>query len=978
MTGAVVLALVLLSGAVSKASPGDGIRTWERFNNLSYPGDRAFLYDTFPENFMWSVGTAAYQIEGAYDKEGKGLSIWDTFDRGGARGVKGDVGSDSYHNIPADIRAIERLGVSHYRFSISWSRIFPNGSLGSYNERGVNYYRRLIESLKEINVQPVITIYHWDLPDHLQSRLGGWANPVLIDLFQEYAAFCFKTFGDYVKYWITIDNPFVVAWQGYGSGMVAPGIKNFSDLPYRVGHNLLKAHAEAWHTYDKYYRARQGGKVSMALASHWVKPSNSRHQNRKYCQCSLDSVLGWFAHPIFVDGDYPRCMKEEFSDVLPVFSALEKLKILGTADFFALSYGPSVSFQLDPHFLFGQKIDLDLRKLMYWIKAEYFNPLIFIVESGWFVPANTKTKDAHYINYLKRFIMDTLKSIRYDNVTVIGYTAWSLMDGFEWYREYMIRRGLYYVDFNSPDLRRDPKTSATFYSKLIEKNGFPLLPEHQPVQGVFPCDFAWGVAANYIQIETTPTQFADPFVYTWNISGNNELKRIESIQAPPIRSIRHCIDYGSIRQQVSDVQGLHVSHFHFALNWSSITPTGRVEEVNVTLLAYYRCFVSELSRANITPMVTLWHHTVGRSSIPTPLEGGWRSKVTVDAFVDYVRLCYQWLGAYVKVWFTLADPNEKSLGYEEGHNLLLAHAKAWRVYDQEFRARYGGQVSLVLHVDWVEPATSFSRQDVEPVNRVLAFRVGWFAEPIFGSGDYPPLMRSWLQNRNSQDLFNYQLPSFTEEERNLVRGTYDFFAISHFTSIMVLDNAENKYKAKNMLEVQVMYDATWIEGPNAYVVPHGLRKALNWVHSHYKDVPIYIMANGVKEDPSIFKDELRVYYLYNYINEALKAHILDGVDLRGYFAYGLNDLLDPGFGMYGYLQDDVIEKASLSHYRNIIRHNGFPAANAAPQQCPEPVDACASCHVLAKPSVIWFLSLFALAVVITIGLTLYYATQKHS
>lgn len=222
------------------AGPGAGLKTWERFSKLDYPGDKAFLYDTFPDNFMWAVGTAAYQVEGAFEKDGKGLSIWDTFTRGGNRIATGDVGSDSYHNIQSDVRALKQLGVSHYRFSLSWSRIFPNGSRGSYNEIGTNYYRTLIRKLKEINVQPVITLYHWDLPDNLQRTFGGWSDPALVELFRDYADFCFQTFGDDVKYWITIDNPFLVAWNGYGTGKVAPGIKNDPDLPFRVGHNLLK------------------------------------------------------------------------------------------------------------------------------------------------------------------------------------------------------------------------------------------------------------------------------------------------------------------------------------------------------------------------------------------------------------------------------------------------------------------------------------------------------------------------------------------------------------------------------------------------------------------------------------------------------------------------------------------------------------------------------------------------------------------
>ncbi|KAM4620743.1 klotho [Polymixia lowei] len=956
------------------AKPYAGLKTWGRFSKLPYPGDKAFLYDTFPEDFMWAVGTAAYQVEGAFEKDGKGLSVWDTFTRGGNRMATGDVGSDSYHNIRADVRAIKQLGVSHYRFSLSWSRIFPNGTRGSYNEIGTNYYRALIRKLKEIRVQPVVTLYHWDLPDHLQQTFGGWSNPVLVDLFKDYADFCFQTFGDDVKFWITIDNPFVVAWQGYGTGVVAPGIKNDPDLPFRVGHNLIKAHAAAWHLYDRHYRTRQQGKLSMALASHWIKPSRSRRESLRDCQCSLDHVLGWFARPLFTDGDYPPCMRERLGARLPTFTREEREQVRGTADFFALSHGAVLSFQLiNDSLKFGQLEELDLRMLLYWVNAEYDNPPIFVVQSGWYVLGNTKTEDPKHMYYLKRFIVEALKSLRIDGVNVIGYTAWSLIDGFEWHREYGIRRGLYYVDFNTPDMKREPKTSATFYRKLIQRNGFPELPENRPAQGVFPCDFAWGVSANSIQVETTPTQFTDPSVYIWNVSNNGELKRVEGFSAPPLRRSTHCADYASIRQQVDEIRQVGVSHFHFSLNWSALVPTGDVAHPNTTLLGYYRCFTRQLVQAGVTPVVTLWHHTRQRTSLPAPLENHnkWLNRETPEAFADYGRLCYRELGAHVKLWITLNEPNDEVVSYEEGHHMLRAHALAWHAYDREFRHTQGGQVSLALHMDWVEPAFSFSREDVEPAKRVLDFRVGWFAEPVFGNGDYPLGMRSWLRQLNSLDL-----PVFNEEDRQLVKGTYDFFAISHFSTELVTHAKEDSYTYTAMLEVQHMIDTTWIMSPRP-VVPWGLRKALNWVKEHYSDVPVYVMANGVQEDPARFKDSLRVYYLYNYINEALKAYTLDGVNLKGYFAYALSDLRDPGFGLYGHVQDEVIIKASLSNYRNVIEHNGFPMPGAAPQQCPSLPQPCLGCHVLAKRPVVGFLTLVGSGVLITLGLIIYYAAKRR-
>uniref|UniRef100_A0A669QWB1 Klotho n=1 Tax=Phasianus colchicus TaxID=9054 RepID=A0A669QWB1_PHACC len=223
-------------------------------------------------------------------------------------------------------------------------------------------------------------------------------------------------------------------------------------------------------------------------------------KNIKECQKSLDFVLGWFAKPIFINGDYPESMRSNLSSLLPEFSEEDKKYIKGTADFFALSFGATLSFQLlDSHMKFQQLESISLRQLLYWINTEYNNPPVFIVENSWFVSGSTKRDDAKYIYYLKKFIMETLKAIRYDGVNVFGYTVWSLLDGFEWHRGYSIRRGLFYVDFQSHDKKLIPKSSVLFYQKLIEKNGFPPLPENQPTAGVFPCGFAWGIVDNYIQ-----------------------------------------------------------------------------------------------------------------------------------------------------------------------------------------------------------------------------------------------------------------------------------------------------------------------------------------------------------------------------------------------------------------------------------------------------------------------------------------------
>uniref|UniRef100_A0A803TJE1 Klotho n=1 Tax=Anolis carolinensis TaxID=28377 RepID=A0A803TJE1_ANOCA len=219
---------------------------------------------------------------------------------------------------------------------------------------------------------------------------------------------------------------------------------------------------------------------------------------------SLEFVLGWFAKPIFIDGDYPQSMKSYLSSALPEFTEAEKKFIRGTADFFALSFGATLSFHLvDPDMIFQQQETLSLRQLLYWISHEYNRPPIFIVENSWFVSGITKT-DGH-----SAFVLYS-SAIRYDGVPVIGYTVWSLMDGFEWLRGYNIRRGLFYVDFESQDKKLILKSSGMFYQKLIADNGFPLKPEDQPAEGTFPCNFAWGITENFLQVsQMTP----DPPVF---------------------------------------------------------------------------------------------------------------------------------------------------------------------------------------------------------------------------------------------------------------------------------------------------------------------------------------------------------------------------------------------------------------------------------------------------------------------------------
>ncbi|XP_034971334.1 klotho [Zootoca vivipara] len=976
-----LLARVLLLCRPLAGDPGQGEATWSRFARLPFE-DELFLDDTFPDGFLWGAGSAAYQVEGAWSQDGKGPSVWDAFAQRLPRAAEpkapsGDVASDSYNRVERDLEALSLLGVSHYRFSLPWARLLPNGTAPA-SPAAVKHYARFLAGLRQRGVEPVVTLYHWDLPQRLQELYGGWQSPALVGLFRDYAELCFRHFGEHVRFWLTMDNPYLVAWHGYATGKLAPGVRGGREVGYRVAHHLLQAHAAVWHLYNDHFRPAQRGKVSIALGSHWIRPLHMTENSIHECQKSLDFVLGWFAKPIFIDGDYPQSMKSNLSSVLPEFTEAEKKFVRGTADFFALSFGATLSFHLvDTVMLFRQLESLSLRPLLYWISREYNKPEVFVVENSWYVSGNTKTDDSKYTNYLKNFIMDTLKAVRYDGVTVIGYTAWSLMDGFEWLRGYSVRRGLFYVDFQSQDKKLMIKSSGMFYQKVIENNGFLPVPEDQPIEGTFPCGFAWGVTESFLQVDTTRSQFLDPNVYVWDVHHTKKLIKVDGRGAPNRKP--HCVDLPAIRLQISLLQEMHVTHFHFSLVWPLILPLGNESYVNHTLLFYYQCFVSELLRVNITPVVALWQPMGENQGLPLPLaeHGGWENRRIVDAFVEYARFCFKKLGQYVKFWITMNEPSDDNLTYKGAHNLLKAHAKAWRLYDKTFRKTQKGKISIAFHAIWVEP---FSKNDYSAARRVLEFKIGWLAEPIFGSGDYPDVMRQWLHWKNSLGSHYLHLPYFSEAERNLIRGSFDFFALSHYTTSLVSAINEDPTNYDHLLEVQKQNDITWVKSPaRTPVVPWGLRKLLAWVKDKYGDTPIYILASGIDDGQKLDRDKLRIYYMERYINEALKAYTLDNVNLRGYFAYSFSDRGDPrSYGLYRYTVNQYEPKSSMMHYRQIIDNYTFPGSETTGLLCLKELILCPECDSLQpRRSLLAFISFTLFSFIVTVFLITYYSKKVN-
>ncbi|XP_009584068.1 PREDICTED: beta-klotho [Fulmarus glacialis] len=914
---------------------GEGRSVWKKDPHFSPVSEtQMFLYDTFPKKFLWGVGTGAFQVEGNWRKDGKGSSVWDRFIHVEFRDADStDASSDSYTLLDKDLSALDFLGVTFYQFSISWSRLFPTGVIAAPNEKGLQYYNTLIDSLLYRNIDPMVTLYHWDLPLMLQEKYGGWKNESVIDIFNDYATFCFQTFGDRVKYWITIHNPYLVAWHGYGTGIHAPGERGKITTVYSVGHNLIKAHAKVWHNYKKRFQPYQKGMISIVLGSHWIEPNKSEDAlDISKCQQSMERVLGWFAKPIHGDGDYPEELKSEFS-FLPRFTEAEKNYVKGTADFFAFSFGPN-NFK-PPSTLpkMGQNLSLNLREVLNWIKLEYNSPRILIAENGWFTDSHVKTDDTTAIYMMKNFINKVLQAIKYDNIDVFGYTAWSLLDGFEWQHAYNIRRGLFYVDFKSEKKERIPKSSALYYKQIIRENGFFPRESVPSLQAQFSCDFSWGITESVLKAESVASspQFCDSSLYLWNVTGDGLLHKVKGVKLKTRPA--QCTDFVSIKKQLDLLEKMKVTHYRFALDWSLILPNGDLSVVNRQVLRYYRCVISEVLKLNVQSMVTLYYPTHAYLGLPPPLlqTGGWLNESTAYAFQDYAALCFRELGDLVKLWITINEPNRLSDVYNRSsndtyraaHNLLIAHAMAWKIYDEQYRPFQYGKVSLSLHSDWAEPANPYFESHSKAANRFLQFEIGWFADPIFKTGDYPATMREYISFKNRKGLSYSSLPSFTSEEKQLVKGAADFYALNHFTTRFVIHEPQNGSQYEFDRDIQFLQDITCLSSPSRLaVVPWGVREVLKWIKKTYGDIDIYITANGI-DDQSLDNDELRNYYLGKYVQEILKAYYIDKVKIKGYYAFKLTE--EKSKPRFGFFTSDSKGKPSIKFYNNLISNNGFPA-----------------------------------------------------
>ncbi|KAF8666362.1 hypothetical protein HU200_053465 [Digitaria exilis] len=488
------------------------------YNGASQPSiDRR----SFPEGFVFGTASSAYQYEGAAMEGGRGPSIWDTFTHKYPEKINdrsnGDVADDQYHRYKEDVNIMKDMGMDAYRFSISWTRILPNGSLsGGVNREGVNYYNNLINELLSKGLQPFVTIFHWDSPQALEDKYKGFLSPKIIDDYKSYAEVCFREFGDRVKHWITFNEPFSFCQGGYASGVFAPGrcssfeqgncsVGDSGTEPYTACHHQLLAHGETVRLYKEKYQAMQKGKIGITLMSHWFVPISNSKSDKYAARRSMDFMLGWFLDPI-IKGDYPLSMRKLVGNRLPKFSKEQSELMKGAFDFIGLNYytayfaenvppsnSQNYSYNTDPRAnLTGSRNGVPigptsastwyftfyiypkgLHELLLYVKETYGNPTVYITENG--VPEISNSsltlqevlKDHTVIQYYHDHLLALRSAVR-DGVNVKGYFAWSLLDDFEWASGYTLRFGINFVDYND-GLKRYPKDSAHWFKKFLKR-----------------------------------------------------------------------------------------------------------------------------------------------------------------------------------------------------------------------------------------------------------------------------------------------------------------------------------------------------------------------------------------------------------------------------------------------------------------------------------------------------------------------------
>ena len=436
--------------------------------------------DRFPPDFAWGAATAAYQIEGGWDADGRGVSIWDVFShtRGRVRGGEtGDVACDHYNRWREDIDLMAELGLGAYRFSVSWPRVLADG-VGRLNPAGLDFYDRLVDALLERSIEPFVTLYHWDLPAALQER-GGWASASMPDWFSEYARVVAARLGDRVRSWITLNEPQVFAFHGYGRGLHAPGLRDWGTA-LRAAHHALVAH---WAGTAAVRSVVPDARVGIAIDLRDVQPATDSEQDRAAAARVDAGSQRWFLDPLFGRG-YPPEQVAAYGALLDGIDTGEVANRSERLDFLGVNYytrelirdsrrGPfratAAAVRGAPVTSMGWEVYPDgLTHVLASLHRDYAPSALYVTENGAAFPDTVApdgtVADTSRLDYLRRHLAATARAME-QGAPVRGYFVWSLMDNFEWAEGFSKRFGIVRVDYETQ--ARTIKASGRWYAALI-------------------------------------------------------------------------------------------------------------------------------------------------------------------------------------------------------------------------------------------------------------------------------------------------------------------------------------------------------------------------------------------------------------------------------------------------------------------------------------------------------------------------------
>lgn len=438
----------------------------------------------FPADFIWGAATSAYQIEGSPLADGAAPSNWHRFCRvPGAvlNGDTGDIACDHYRRWADDVKLMKELGLKAYRFSIAWSRILPNGQ-GKPNEKGLDFYRNLVDALVANDIEPFVTLHHWDLPIALDD-LGGWANRDAAHWFADYAHLMFRTLEGRVQHWTTLNEPWVIMDAGYMHGVHPPGLRSLEKAPV-AAHNLLRGHGLAVQA----FRADGKGQIGLVVNLEPKYAASNGPEDAAALARAHAYMNRQFLDPVFL-GAYPDELAEIFGHDWPRFPEDDLKLIREPIDFLGINYYTRSVVRSDPTAaplcaspvaqtgaehteMKWEVFPAGLKSCLLWVKRRYGDIPLYITENGAAFadpePKNGRLEDPRRVDYFRTHLRAAHEALQ-QGANLKGYFAWSLVDNFEWSCGFARRFGLVHVDYATQ--KRTPKDSASFYRQVIESNG---------------------------------------------------------------------------------------------------------------------------------------------------------------------------------------------------------------------------------------------------------------------------------------------------------------------------------------------------------------------------------------------------------------------------------------------------------------------------------------------------------------------------